>query len=245
MAAPKTSSHELFTILSGLAQELGGPLLSMAQSTQSLIDEYKNRNFEYLSYKDFKKIVTTLEQINRQLRRCGITTGRVLALNTAADKASAGPCAVNEVIKETLELLEQQLGSARIKVSLRLAKDMPLVRLGKVECFQIIYNILMNAVQAMPAGGAIRIRTALNKAGKTVLLEVQDEGIGITPGHLSRVFEPFFTTKERGFEKNAGLGLSIVHSIIERVGGDIHIQSSLRKGTVVRIDLPPAAASRS
>ena len=218
---------------------------SMVQSTQKLIDEYKRRDFEYISYKDFKKILATLEQVNRQLNRCGATTSRMLALDIPKKKTIVGPCAVNEVITDIVGLLKQQIAVARIKVSLRLAKDVLLVRLSKVECHQIVHNVLVNAMQAMPAGGVVKIRTTLDRMCKTAVFEVQDEGVGITPEHLSQIFEPFFTTKERGFEKSTGLGLSIVHAIVEKAGGEIHIKSSLRAGTVVRINLPLAVVSRS
>ena len=245
MASSKTSSREFFTILSGLAQELDGPLQSMAQSTQKLIDEYKRRDFEYISYKDFKKILATFEQVNRQLNRCAAATGRMLALNIPKKKAIAGPCVLNEVITDIAGLLKQQMAAARIRVSLRLAKDVAPVRLSKVECHQIVHNVLVNAVQAMPAGGMVRIRTVLDKVNKMAVLEVRDEGVGMTRQHLPQVFEPFFTTKERGFEKSAGLGLSVVHAIVEKAGGRIHIKSSLRAGTVVRIDLPLVIPSGS
>jgi signal transduction histidine kinase len=239
MALPEKPSHEFLTILSGLAHELDSPLQSISKSTQKLIDEYKRRDFEYLSYKDFTKIITTLEQMNRQLKRCCATTGRMLV------RSSTGSCAINEVIREITALLKQQIKAAGIKMSLRLAKDIPPVRLGKVECHQVIHNVLVNAMQAMPAGGAVRIRTARDRLNKRAVVEVQDEGVGITPEHLSKIFEPFFTTKERGFEKSAGLGLSVVHAIVEKAGGGIHIKSSLRTGTIVRIDLPLAAVSKS
>ena len=245
MASSKTSSRGLVTTLSGLAQELDGPLQSMAQSTQKLIDAYKSRDFEYVSYKDFKNILITLEQINRQLRRCSSATGRMLALDGLTKKDMAGPCAINEVVREIAGLLKQQMAAVRVKVSLRLSKNALPVRLSNVECHQVVHNVLVNAIQAMPAGGVVRIRTVLDKVNKMAVLEVRDDGVGITPEHLPQIFEPFFTTKERGFEKNAGLGLSIVNAIVEKAGGGIHIKSSLRAGTVVRIDLPLAVPSKS
>ncbi len=244
MAPSKKPSQENFITLSGLAQELDGPLRSMAKSTRKLIDEYKQRDFEYISYKDFSKIFAILEQVNRQLNRCSQATGRLLTLNTSDPKNSL-VCDINEVILENVGLLKQQMSATKIKPSLRLSKGLPLVRLGKVECHQVIHNVLVNAMQSMPAGGVLKIATALDKGNKTVALDVQDEGVGITPEHLSKVFEPFFTTHERGFEKSAGLGLFIAHFIMEKAGGSIHIKSSLRKGTLVQIDLPLAVSSKT
>ena len=233
---------ESFNVLSGLAQELDAPLRSLVKSSQKLLDDYKSRNFEYIAYKDFKNIITTLEQINRQLKRCCLTTERMLHLSKRGKSSSSHFCQVNDVIKEIVGLLGQQLESAKARVMVHLDNGLPLAKIGRVECYQVIHNVLINAIQAMPAGGKVKVRTGLDKGRAMVTVDIEDEGIGITPEHLSKVFDPFFTTKERGVEKNAGLGLSIVYSIVHTVGGDVHIQSSLRKGTKVHMDLPVFSA---
>ena len=228
-----------FDVLSGLAFELNAPLKSISKSTKKIVDEYKTRDFEYISYKDFKGIISNLEQVNRQLERCCQTTERMIRLKKDKTGLLKETCGVNDIIQEILGLLDQQLTSAKIKVIVHLGVNLPLIRISQVDCHQIILNVLMNAIQAMPAGGKLKIKTVLNK--NMVDVHIEDEGIGITPEHLTKVFEPFFTTKERGFEKSSGLGLSIVYSIVHAIGGDIHIQSSLRKGTVVNIQFPHQA----
>lgn len=232
----KSNSSASFDLLSGIAQELDAPLQSMVKSSQKLIDDFKARDFEYVAYKDFKAIIGTIEQINRQLKRCAQTTKRLKSLDQS--HLTSSHCQINEVVKEVVELFEQQLKSAKIKILLRLSPDVPAVKLSKIEGHQIIHNILINAIQAMPAGGKIRIQTTADLVRNIAQINISDEGVGITPEHLSKIFEPFFTTKERGVEKSAGLGLSIVYSIVHAAGGDINIQSSLRKGTLVHIDLP-------
>ena len=234
----KPGSPASFNVLSGLAHELNAPLKSLVTSSQKLLDEYKDRDFEYVAYKDFRNIIITLQQMNRQLKHCSQTTQQMIRLNKGKEPSRSGSCRINDVIHEIIDLLDQQLKSARVRITARLGKSLPLIAMGKVDCHQVVHNILINAIQAMPAGGKIKIRTGLDKNNNVALLDVEDEGVGITPGHLSKVFEPFFTTKERGVEKNAGLGLSIVYSIVHASGGDIHIRSSLRKGTTVHIDLP-------
>ena len=227
-----------FTVISGLAHKLDSPLKSILTRTQKLIHDYKNRDFEFISYKDFKVIISTLEQLERQLEHCSQTTSRMLYVGKRHARLEQDNCQVNEVIKSVVGNLSHQLKSARIKLVSRLAKQLPLVTVGPIECHQIIHNVIINSIQAMPGGGVIRVRTFLNKRQGLIAIYVTDEGVGITPDHLSRVFEPFFTTKERGIEKNSGLGLSIIHSIINAVGGSVHIKSSLRKGTTVQISLP-------
>ena len=93
----------------------------MSKSTQNLIEQYKARDFEYISYKDFVKIMTTLDQIDRQLKRCCSVTERINMLKRSKSN-STGTCSVNGVVNEVVGLLKQQMISAKIKVFCVLAK---------------------------------------------------------------------------------------------------------------------------
>ncbi len=232
------SSSDSFTVISGLAHELDSPLKSILARTQKLINDYKNRDFEFISYKDFKLIIATLKQLERQLEHCSQTTSRMLYVGKRHARLGQNNCQINEVIKNIIGDLSQQLKSARIKLVSRLARQLPLATVGPVECHQIIHNVIINAIQAMPGGGIIKVKTFLDKARGAIGIDVTDQGVGIAPDHLTKIFEPFFTTKERGIDKSSGLGLSIIYSIINAAGGSIHIKSSLRKGTTVQISLP-------
>jgi signal transduction histidine kinase len=107
---------------------------------------------------------------------------------------------------------------------------------------QVFLNLITNAVQAMPKGGELRVRTQ-RQTDKQVLIEFSDSGIGIAEEHRHRIFDPFFTTKEPG--QGTGLGLSVVHSVIKRYQGNITVRSKLGEGTTFRIELPcPCAADR-
>jgi signal transduction histidine kinase len=234
----KPQPSDSFTVISGLAHELDSPLKSILAYTEKLINDYKDRNFEYISYKDFNAIISSLEQLKRQLEHCSQTTGRMLYMEKRRARLAENNCQINDVIKDITGILSQQLKFAHIKLAARLKKDLPLAAVGHIECHQIIHNLLINAIQAMPGGGTIRVTTNLGVKPNCIGLTVADEGIGITPDHLPKVFEPFFTTKERGIEKSAGLGLSIIRSILQSVGGSIDIKSSLRNGTSVHIVLP-------
>ena len=227
-----------FTVISGLAHELDSPLKSILAHTQKLINDYKNRDFEFISYKDFKTIISTLAQLERQMEHCSQTTSRMLYVGKLHARLEKNNCQINDVIKTIVSDLSQQLKSAHIQLVSRLKSQLPLATVGPLECHQIIHNVITNAIQAMPGGGIIKVKTFLDKGRGGIGIDVTDEGVGIAPDHLSEVFEPFFTTKERGIDKNAGLGLSITYSIINAVGGSIHIKSSLRKGTTVQISLP-------
>ena len=107
---------------------------------------------------------------------------------------------------------------------------------------QVIFNLLINSVDALPAGGEIKIKIYeksipelyLNQAA--CVIEIADTGIGISKDNLSRIFEPFFTTKRD--KKGTGLGLSVAKMIVENHKGNLQVESEIGKGTVVRIILP-------
>ncbi len=101
---------------------------------------------------------------------------------------------------------------------------------------QVLLNLVLNAVQAMPDGGEIVLRSRLN--GNSAILEVVDQGVGIAPENLERIFDPFFTTRADG----TGLGLSIAHQIVEAHGGKITVKNNLDRGATFAIFLPLAEA---
>jgi signal transduction histidine kinase len=100
---------------------------------------------------------------------------------------------------------------------------------------QIFLNLITNAVQAMPHGGELSVRTSLGTDHR-VRLEFGDTGIGIPPHQLNDISNPFFTTKSPG--QGTGLGLSVVHSVVRRYHGDIQVRSTPNVGTTFTIDLP-------
>jgi len=231
-------SSDSFTVISGLAHELDSPLKSILARTKKLISDYKNRDFEFISFKDFKLIISTLEQLERQLEHCSQTTSRMLYVGKRHARLEENNCQINDVIKNIADHFSQQLASSQIKLTLRLAKQMPMANVGPIESHQIIHNVIVNSIQAMPAGGDIKVRTFIDKTRGFIGIDVTDEGVGIAPDHLAKVFEPFYTSKERGIDKSSGLGLSIIYSIINAAGGSVQIKSSLRRGTTVQISLP-------
>jgi signal transduction histidine kinase len=108
------------------------------------------------------------------------------------------------------------------------------------EMRQVVLNLITNAVQAMPNGGRLSLRTqqraAKNGGPGRVVLEVRDSGVGIPPEHLKDIFNPFYTTKAPG--QGTGLGLSVVDSIVRRTQGEIHVESRVGVGTTFRLELP-------
>ncbi len=222
----------------GIAQEIKHPLQVILGRIHGLINNYKNCDYEYIGYKEFKNIMQALENIYEQLNYCFTTTSRLVSLNKKKVGLKRSFCEVNLVIREYIQRIKKQSDFLHIRFQLRLSQVLPKIAIENSELNQVLHTIVTNSIQAMPGGGKIVLTTFFNKPKHQITIEIKDEGVGISKEDLSHIFEPFVTTKDQGMKKNAGLGLAIVYSIIKSYGGEIRIKSSLRKGTLVKIDLP-------
>jgi len=148
------------------------------------------------------------------------------------------PVNVNTIIEDTLLLLNRQMERAGVRVETELG-TLPDAILAADQIRQVFSNLLLNARDAMPEGGTLRIRTravrALDNLRIWVRILIADTGTGIAPEIIGDIFEPFVTTKG---EKGTGLGLWIVRGIVHNHEGRISVRSGLGKGTVFQIDLP-------
>jgi PAS domain S-box-containing protein len=141
---------------------------------------------------------------------------------------------VNELLERTLQLMQKYLQDNGVRVRTALGPIPPCLANANA-MRQIALNLITNAVQAMPQGGELTLRTAAVGTNQ-IRIEVHDTGVGIPAEHLQDIFNPFYTTKAPG--QGTGLGLSVVHSILKRYHGDIRVASEVGVGTTFTIDLP-------
>jgi signal transduction histidine kinase/CheY-like chemotaxis protein len=141
---------------------------------------------------------------------------------------------INAVVENVLALTNKRLQHGHIAVETQLAPDLPTLRVVPDQLAQVFLNIVINAVEAMPGGGRLRIRTKRTSDGKWVQIAFTDNGPGMDEETRASIFEPFFTTKSTG----TGLGLAISYGIIERHGGRIEVQTAPRKGSTFAVQLP-------
>jgi two-component system NtrC family sensor kinase len=148
------------------------------------------------------------------------------------------PVDINALIQTVLSLLSKQLQQNEIKVETRLGKGLPLLYLVRNQMQQVFFNILINAMEAMPDGGTVTIRTALRRDAVEVLIE--DDGHGVPEETRERLFEPFVSSKPQG----TGLGLSVSYTILDSHGGTIELVETEngKPGTAFRVGLPLAEA---
>ena len=145
---------------------------------------------------------------------------------------------LREIVTLTSRILRSELiKKAQLDTTSDL--DLPMVNGEPHKLGQVVLNLMVNAIQALPAGRSTtnRVRVALRRAGSQVALEVEDNGPGIAPEALPHIFDPFFTTKEDG---GTGLGLAISRQIIEEMGGSIEVESSSERGSRFTVLLPAA-----
>lgn len=149
---------------------------------------------------------------------------------------------VNKLISETLSFLNHQPLFKKINIEKSLAESLPQITADANQVRQVLINIFLNAAQATPKGGTIRVSTQKVKFEDNIEIKITDTGSGISTEDLKRVFDPFFTTKKG---EGTGLGLSISYSYIKSHSGQIHISSKIKEGTEVTIQLPIRQPSKT
>lgn len=152
--------------------------------------------------------------------------------------ATPGPVDINALIERLLLMVGKQLRDQRITVERDLAHDLLPVQGRADELMQVFLNLLMNAIDAMPDGGVLRVQTSVTRDGwpapGAVVVSIADSGCGINPTLYKRIFEPFVTTKEGG----TGLGLAISSQLVQKHGGKITLDSRLDAGSTFTVILP-------
>jgi len=141
---------------------------------------------------------------------------------------------LNEVVEEGLYLFESRCIKEGIELVRALSPDLPEVHADPSQLNQVLVNLVINAIQAMPSGGKLTVRTLHDKA--YVSLTVEDTGTGMDGEVLKKIFTPFFTTKDVG--QGTGLGLPVVHGIVTSHGGFINVKSNVNQGSRFEIQLP-------
>ncbi len=166
-------------------------------------------------------------------------THRLITFSKGADPQKTN----TPVAKLVRSATEFTLSGSNVKSEYRLPDDLWPVDVDKIQIGQAIYNVVMNAREAMPQGGILEVRAENYQNGQNgnyVKISFSDHGSGIAPKDLSKIFSPYFSTKKGGAQKDAGLGLSICHSIVIQHGGDVQAESIPNRGTTIHLYLPAA-----
>jgi PAS domain S-box-containing protein len=218
---------ELGTLASGMAHEIGTPMNVILGRAEYLMQ----RSNEGATKKGLETIVTQVERITRIMNQLLTIARRRPVERRAMD--------LRRTVEDSLEIVQEQLRRRRIKVEASFGSYLPKIHADPDHMSQVLLNLILNAIHAMPEGGSLRIDVA--PVDSKVKLVVADTGCGIAKEDLPKIFDPFFTTKEIG--KGTGLGLTVVHGIMQDHGGSIEVTSELGHGTTFTLTLPAYSQS--
>jgi two-component system NtrC family sensor kinase len=226
MQAERLSSIGL--LAAGIAHEVNTPITGISSYTQMLLKETPET--------DKRKPI--LEKIEKQtFRAAEIVNG---LLNFACMNGSEfKDLDVNQLIQESLSLLDHQLRRSNIRLEASLDRSLPPIYGNAGRLQQVFINLFLNARDAMPTGGQLKVQTSMNDS--MVIVDIDDTGVGISEEDIKRIYDPFFTTKGTG--KGTGLGLAVSYGIIQDHGGRIFVDSAPGKGAHFRLKLPTRRSS--
>ncbi len=213
-------------LASGIAHEINNPLTGILTYASLLLEDFKGTQHE-----------EDLQVIVNEALRCRKIVKQVLDF-ARESKLEKEPANINDVIRQSLTMLEKLANFQNVKIITELAEDLPVLNLDVTQMRSVINNLAINAADAMPQGGTLTIRTWHNRDTNMVVVEVTDTGVGIAEENIGKVYDPFFTTKEVG--KGTGLGLAVTYGIVNRHNGTIEIKSKVGEGTTFTISLPVA-----
>jgi len=218
-----------------VAHEINNPLAGILTYTK-LVSRMAEKGFN--GSKRLGEARNYLQIVEGESRRCGAVVKNLL---TFARQAPLNPQKndLNGIVERCLLLIGHQLELQSIDLEKTLEADIPALYCDASQVQQALLALLMNAVEAMPHGGRLKVSTFFEPSSRTGRVIVNDEGPGIPAEVLPHIFEPFFTTKEEG--KGVGLGLAIAFGIIQQHGGNIEVVSTPQKGTTFTVIVPEEA----
>jgi len=220
---------ELGTLASGMAHEIGTPMNVILGRAEYLLQRATDEGMK----KGLTTIITQVERITKVMKQLLAFARRRSPEWRTVD--------LGEIVDDTLEMFQERIAESCITIDKAIESSLPPVRADRDQLIQVLINLVMNSIHAMPEGGQLKL--SLAREGSSVCLGLADTGQGMPEEIRSKVFEPFFTTKDFGM--GTGLGLTVVKGIIEEHGGTIDVESIVDKGTIFWIRLPLDKAQTS
>ncbi len=216
-------------LAAGIAHEINEPLGSVLGFSQLL---KKNPGISKQALKDISKIEDASLHAREVVKKLMLFGRQMPPQKTGVD--------LNKLVEEGLYFLKSRCQKSGIAIRLSLDRNIPEIAADQSQIYQVLVNLAVNAMQAMPKGGELTIKTELKNS--YVSLTVKDTGIGMDEETKKKLFMPFYTTKDIG--EGTGIGLSVVHGIVTSHGGEISFRSEVNKGSSFEVRLPVKELSR-
>lgn len=217
-----------------VAHEINNPLFGILTYARLVLRELLKHDIP-----ERDEMAEQLQTIERESKRCGDLVKNLLTFSRQAP-SHREPNDLNTVVHRAVLLVKHKLEMQNIELVETLAPDMPAVECDANQIQQVVLVLLVNASEAMPKGGRVKVRTEFDPASEQGSVRVEDTGSGIPAEVLPHIFDPFFTTKEE--LNRTGLGLAVAHSIVEQHAGEISVRSTPGEGTEFQVTLPAANA---
>lgn len=215
-------------LAAGVAHEVNTPLTGVSSYTQMLL--------AMLPEADPKHAL--LQKVRRQAERATNIVNNLLNFSRTGSATEFSEIDISNVLDDTVQLLEPQLRRNQIDIVREYDPDAPRVLGNSGKLQQVFTNLILNARDAIPQGGRITLTT--HSEDHSMVVEVNDTGIGIDPENVAKIYDPFYTTK--GVGRGTGLGLAVSYGIVQEHSGHISVESAPGRGTTFRITLPTVNA---
>lgn len=210
-------------IAAGVAHEINNPLTSILINTHLMMEKTSKES-------PFQE---NLKMIAEETSRCSDIVKGLLEFSRQSPPQKSY-VDINTLVTTVIGILEKQAALKNIKILKALSADLPLLEVDANKIKQVFWNLIINAVEAMPKGGTLKIQSRLSQSEGFVEVEFSDTGVGISDEQKKKLFDPFFTTKGGG----TGLGLAVSYGIIEQHQGKIEVKSQLSQGSSFTVSLP-------
>jgi len=218
-------------LAAGVAHEINNPvgvIIGSAEQLQFLMEHYRDRPEEVPA-----RLSKHVETISEQAARCKKITQSLLNFGRKVEMRTA-EVNIPRLLEETTALVASRAASEGKRVEIRMPPDFPMLNTDPNQLEQVFLNLVTNALDAVGSGGTVTIAARIQD--DSAVIDVADNGVGISEENLKKVFDPFFTTKPLG--KGTGLGLSVCFGIVQRMNGTISVRSTPGGGTTFSVRLP-------
>jgi two-component system NtrC family sensor kinase len=215
-----------------VAHELNNPLFGILTYARLALKQVKR---EELTLEERERLADKLTVIERESKRSGEIVKNLLTFARQAPR-KVSEHNLNQLVERALAVIRHRLELQQVTLESALDPELPKLLCDEGQLQQVILVLLVNAAEAMPEGGTLKVWSGVSGGGAEVFVGVKDTGSGIAADVMSHIFEPFFTTKAE--TNGSGLGLAIAHGIVAQHGGTITVQSEPRKGAEFVISLP-------